>query len=114
MFNIYIFWVSTKGQHCLSLPLTIVLWADEIYYNTDSLCLSSQITDQEAFLEAEDGHVSGLNSAPNAQNVNSDSGISFAASGEIRIDGGKDDSKTSPSPSYCDNKSSYSSMVGLH
>ncbi|KAH9765497.1 Squamosa promoter-binding-like protein 7 [Citrus sinensis] len=76
----------------------------------DSLCLSSQITDQEAFLESEDGLVSALNSAPNTQNVNSDSGISAVASGEIRTERGKDDSKASLSPSNCDNKSSYSSL----
>ncbi|KAH9683166.1 Squamosa promoter-binding-like protein 7 [Citrus sinensis] len=76
----------------------------------DSLCLSSQITDQEAFLESEDGLVSALNSAPNTQNVKSDSGISAVASGEIRTDRGKDDSKASLSPSNCDNKSSYSSL----
>lgn len=74
--------------------------------------MSSQITDQEAFLESEDGLVSALNSAPNTQNVNSDSGISAVVSGEIRTDRGKDDSKASLSPSNCDNKSSYSSLVG--
>ncbi|KAI9195106.1 hypothetical protein LWI28_011737 [Acer negundo] len=79
----------------------------------DSLCISSQLTDQEALFESEDGHVSTLNSVPNSQNVNSDSGVSFNASGETRetqTDGGKDDSKVSRSPSYCDNKSAYSSM----
>lgn len=76
----------------------------------DSLCLSSQITDQEAFLESEDGLVSALNSVPNTQNVNSDSGISVVASGEIQMDKGKDDFKASLSPSNCDNKSSYSSL----
>ncbi|KAJ0092186.1 hypothetical protein Patl1_25532 [Pistacia atlantica] len=75
----------------------------------DSLCLSSQITDQEPFFESEDGHVSTLHSAPNSQNVNSDSGVSFAASGEIQTDGGKDDSK-GHSPSYCENKSANSSL----
>ncbi|KAL5852517.1 hypothetical protein ACOSQ3_007635 [Xanthoceras sorbifolium] len=76
----------------------------------DSLCVSSQLADVEALLESEDGHVSTLNSAPNSQNVNSDSGVSFGASGETQMDGGKDDSKVSLSPSYCDNKSAYSSM----
>lgn len=92
--------------------MTIALWTDINYHNADSLCLSSQITDQEPFFESEDGHVSTLHSAPNSQNVNSDSGVSFAASGEIQIDGGKDDSK-GHSPSYCENKSAYSSLVGL-
>ncbi|WCJ23596.1 squamosa promoter binding protein-like 7 [Euphorbia peplus] len=65
-----------------------------------------EIVEKEAFVESEDGNVSTLQSAPNSQNPNSDSGLSVGT----QNDGGKDDSKLSVSPSNFDNKSFYSSM----
>ncbi|XP_065863505.1 squamosa promoter-binding-like protein 7 [Euphorbia lathyris] len=65
-----------------------------------------EIVEKEAFVESEDGNVSTLQSAPNSQNPNSDSGLSVGN----QNDGGKGDSKLSRSPSNCDNKSSYSSL----
>uniref|UniRef100_A0A6N2L4M7 Squamosa promoter-binding-like protein 7 n=1 Tax=Salix viminalis TaxID=40686 RepID=A0A6N2L4M7_SALVM len=66
--------------------------------------------EKEGLVESEDGHVSTMNSDPNSQNVTSDSGVSFTAFGDMLMDGGKDDSKFSFSPSHCDNKSDYASM----
>jgi hypothetical protein len=72
------------------------------------------MAEKEGLVESEDGHVSTMNSDPNSQNVTSDSGVSFTAFGDMLMDGGKDDSKFSFSPSHCDNKSDYASMVGLY
>jgi hypothetical protein len=72
------------------------------------------MAEKEGLVESEDGHISALNSDPISQNVNSDSGVSFTASGDTRMDCGKDDSKLPFSPSICDNKSAYSSVVGLY
>uniref|UniRef100_A0A5B7AUV9 Putative squamosa promoter-binding-like protein 7 n=1 Tax=Davidia involucrata TaxID=16924 RepID=A0A5B7AUV9_DAVIN len=74
----------------------------------DSICLNSQIAEREALLESEDGNVSTLCTAHDSQNIQSDSILSFVASGETQMDGEKDNSKTLSS-SYCDNKSAYSS-----
>ncbi|KAJ6904028.1 hypothetical protein NC651_021246 [Populus alba x Populus x berolinensis] len=76
----------------------------------DGLCSSGQMAEKEGLVESEDGHVSTMNSDPNSQNVTSDSGVSFTAFGDMLMDGGKDDSKFSFSPSNCDNKSDYASM----
>nr|TKS04117.1 SQUAMOSA PROMOTER BINDING protein-LIKE 7 [Populus alba] len=76
----------------------------------DGLCSSGQMAEKEGLVESEDGHVSTINSDPNSQNVTSDSGVSFTAFGDMLMDGGKDDSKFSFSPSNCDNKSDYASM----
>ncbi|GLT42027.1 hypothetical protein SLA2020_160510 [Shorea laevis] len=76
----------------------------------DGLRLSSQIEDLEIPIESEDGHVSAVHSDPILQNVNGDSVVSFVASGNTEMDRGKDDSKLSLSPSYCDNKTAYSSV----
>ncbi|GKU85590.1 hypothetical protein SLEP1_g240 [Rubroshorea leprosula] len=76
----------------------------------DGLCLSSQIEDLEIPIESEDGHVSAVHSDPTLQNVNGDGVVSFVASGNTEMDRRKDDSKSSLSPSYCDNKTAYSSV----
>ncbi|GLT59668.1 hypothetical protein SLA2020_324760 [Shorea laevis] len=78
----------------------------------DGPCLSSPIGDQETPLEFEDGHVAAVHSDPMLPNVNSESVVSVLASGNTDMDGGKDDSKFSLSPSYCNNKtaSAYSSV----
>ncbi|KAJ6430687.1 hypothetical protein OIU84_021971 [Salix udensis] len=65
---------------------------------------------KKGWLSLKVGHVSTMNSDPNSQNVTSDSGVSFTAFGDMLMDGGKDDSKFSFSPSHCDNKSDYASM----
>uniref|UniRef100_A0A2P2LXF6 SBP-type domain-containing protein n=1 Tax=Rhizophora mucronata TaxID=61149 RepID=A0A2P2LXF6_RHIMU len=65
---------------------------------------------KDTSFESEDGHMSSLQSDPNSQHLNSDSGLSFGASGETQMDAGKEDTKCSHSPSYRDNKSAYSSV----
>ncbi|XP_027353402.1 squamosa promoter-binding-like protein 7 isoform X3 [Abrus precatorius] len=72
--------------------------------------LSSEINEKEASPYQEDELVPIPSSAPDTQNINSDSVVSLTASGETRVNSGKDVSNTSNSPSYCDNKSAYSSM----
>ncbi|KAF7837176.1 squamosa promoter-binding-like protein 7 isoform X2 [Senna tora] len=70
----------------------------------DSSHLSSEINEIGAALDHEDQQT------PDTLNVNCDSLVSFAACGEAQLNGGKDNSNISNSPSYCDNKSAYSSM----
>jgi len=60
---------------------------------------------------AEEPVVNG-SSTPETQNINGDSVVSFVASAETQANIGKDVSDPSKSPSYCDNESDYSSMVG--
>ncbi|XP_038723090.1 squamosa promoter-binding-like protein 7 [Tripterygium wilfordii] len=76
----------------------------------DTSCMNSQATEKETFFESEDGHMYSLHSTPNLEHKNSDSGVSAVVSGEAQMDGGKDDSKFSHSPSNYDTKSAYSSM----
>ena len=64
-------------------------------------------------LESEGGGISTLHSVPNSQNVGSDGVVSVLASGDTQMDGRKHDSNQSLSPPQCDNKSVYSSMVGV-
>ncbi|KHN37527.1 Squamosa promoter-binding-like protein 7 [Glycine soja] len=68
--------------------------------------LSTDINDVGVSLDLEDEPAPIPSSAPEAQNINSDSVVSLAVSGETRVNSGN----TSNSPSYCDNKSAYSSM----
>ena len=75
---------------------------------TDCSNLSTDINDVGVSLDLEDEPAPIPSSAPEAQNINSDSVVSLAVSGETRVNSGN----TSNSPSYCDNKSAYSSMVG--
>ncbi|KAJ1428826.1 SBP domain [Sesbania bispinosa] len=72
--------------------------------------LSSELIEKGASPDHEDEPVAILSSTPDTQNINSDSVVSFAASGETQVNNGKDISNISKSPSYCDNKSAYSSM----
>lgn len=74
----------------------------------DSTCTGSQLGEREILLESE-GHVP-IGSTQGIQNNQSDS---FTASGETQGDAEKENSKNSLSPSYYDNKSAFSSMVGL-
>jgi len=77
-------------------------------HSTDCSNLSNEINDVVVLPDHEDEPVPILRSAPDAQNVNSDSVVSLPVSGETRVNSGN----TSNSPSYCDNKSAYTSMVG--
>lgn len=54
----------------------------------------------------------GASSTPETRNINSDSAVSFAASAETQVIVGNDVPNLSKSPSYCDNRNDYSSMVG--
>ncbi|XP_061359655.1 squamosa promoter-binding-like protein 7 [Gastrolobium bilobum] len=76
----------------------------------DSSNLSSGINEKGASSDHEDEPVAILCSAPDSQNINNDGVVSFVASGETQVNSGKDVSNISNSPSYCDNKSAYSSM----
>ncbi|KAK6122970.1 hypothetical protein DH2020_043287 [Rehmannia glutinosa] len=74
----------------------------------DGICVSSQIEEREILLES-DGHVSTLSSVLGSQNLQSDSVVSFAASGETHIEGDKQNPKYKHFPSYGD-KSAFSSV----
>ncbi|KAK6146151.1 hypothetical protein DH2020_020020 [Rehmannia glutinosa] len=75
----------------------------------DGICVSSQIEEREILLES-DGHVSTLSSVLGSQNLQSDSVVSFAASGETHIEGDKQNPKYKHFPSYGD-KSDFSSVI---
>lgn len=75
---------------------------------TDCSNLSTDINDVGVSLDLEDEPAPIPSSAPEAQNINSDSVVSLAVSGEMRVNSGN----TSNSPSYCNNKNAYSSVVG--
>ena len=71
------------------------------------------MNEKEELLDSEGGGISTLFSMPNAQNAGSDGVVSALTSGDTQMDGRKHDSNQSLSPPQCDNKSAYSSMVGL-
>ncbi|XP_028759863.1 squamosa promoter-binding-like protein 7 isoform X2 [Neltuma alba] len=75
----------------------------------DSSHISSEINDIEIALEHEDGQLTAPSSAPDTLNIKNDSFGSFVACGETQVNGGKENSNISYSPSYCV-KSAYSSM----
>ncbi|PIN06660.1 hypothetical protein CDL12_20788 [Handroanthus impetiginosus] len=75
----------------------------------DGICVSSQIEEREIILES-DTHVSALCSALGSHNLQSDSGASIAPSGETHIDANEQNLKYNYSPSYCDNKSTFTSV----
>lgn len=60
-------------------------------------------------LESEGGHVSTISTAPDSKDAHSDG----FASGETQIDRQKCNLKNSLSASYCEQKSTYSSMVRI-
>lgn len=72
--------------------------------------MTSQNEEREILLESE-VQVCTLSSALGSQNLQSDSVVSFTASGETHIEGDKLNPKLKHSPSYGDNKGSYSSLV---
>ncbi|KAK6913830.1 SBP domain [Dillenia turbinata] len=82
----------------------------DVVAGKDDVCLGSQIADVEALLESDDGPASPICSVPGSQNIQSDSVISFTASGETQMGGTKDNVKHILSSTYCDNKSAYSSV----
>lgn len=102
----FVSFVATEQRSCIYLHDKMLIGSFMFVYGIDGLCLSSPIAETEAVLESEDGQVG-------SQNIPSDTVASFAASGETQMDGGKANSKCSPSPLYYDNKIAYSSMVGL-
>ncbi|XP_022955823.1 squamosa promoter-binding-like protein 7 [Cucurbita moschata] len=76
----------------------------------DNILFNNQ-TDQKEVVHLEPEHglvTSTVCSAPDLQN-NMDGRLTLLAMGEAQVDGGKDNSKSLTS-SYCDNKSTYSSM----
>ncbi|KAI9121489.1 hypothetical protein K1719_008522 [Acacia pycnantha] len=75
----------------------------------DSSHISSEINDLEISLELEDGQLAAPCSTPDTLNIKNDSFVSFVACGETQVNGGKENSNISYSPSYCE-KSAYSSM----
>ncbi|KAL8486299.1 hypothetical protein ACS0TY_023127 [Phlomoides rotata] len=75
----------------------------------DGICVTSQNEEREILLES-DVQVSTLSSALVSQNLQSDSVVSFTSSGETHIEGDKLNPKLKHSPSYLDNKSSFSSL----
>ncbi|CAK9158354.1 unnamed protein product [Ilex paraguariensis] len=103
---------STDSKGTAELEPQPVLSAEEVGCDDetgkDSICLVSQIEERETLVESE-GHILTLDSAHCSQNIQSDSGVSFVASGEAQIDGGKDNAKFTHSPSYCDNRTAFSS-----
>lgn len=74
--------------------------------------LSSQNIDKRVSPDHEEEPSAIRSSSPETQNINSDSVVSVVASAETQVNVGKDVSNISKSPSYCDNRSDYSSMVG--
>ncbi|XP_022953236.1 squamosa promoter-binding-like protein 7 [Cucurbita moschata] len=76
----------------------------------DDIVFNNQTVQKEVVhLESEDGMVTPtVCSAPDLQS-NIESGLTFMAMGEAQVDAGKDNFKSLAS-SYCDNKSTYSSM----
>ncbi|KAK9139495.1 hypothetical protein Scep_009176 [Stephania cephalantha] len=78
--------------------------SDEV--EKDSLCVSNHTGNE--VLESEDGHASPVSVPPSSQNIQSD--VSFGASAGALRELRKVDSKYTLSPSYCDNKSAYSSV----
>ncbi|KAK4753167.1 hypothetical protein SAY87_021965 [Trapa incisa] len=77
----------------------------------DILCSSSQLSEKELPSERGDGQVSPPCSASEFQTVNhTDSAVSFIASRDIQLIGTKDNPKHALSPSYCDNRSTYTSV----
>ncbi|KAL3505806.1 hypothetical protein ACH5RR_031188 [Cinchona calisaya] len=75
----------------------------------DSTCLSSENAEKETFLEYE-GQVSTLRLAHDSQNIQNNGIATFATSDGTQVEGEKENPKYSHSPSYCDNKSVFSSV----
>ncbi|KAK9137065.1 hypothetical protein Sjap_007659 [Stephania japonica] len=87
-----------------SFKLVCVAGIMDSKYN--SLCVSNHTGNE--VLESEDGHASPDSVPPSSQNIQSD--VSFDASAGALRELRKGDSKYTLSPSFCDNKSAYSSV----
>ncbi|CAA3022142.1 squamosa promoter-binding 7 [Olea europaea subsp. europaea] len=74
----------------------------------DSICLSGQIAEPETLLESE-GHVSTISSGLGSRTIQSESFLSFDASGETHVNGKKENPKQKYSLSR-ENKSTFSSV----
>lgn len=80
-------------------------------HRTDCSNLSSEMTEKRGSPDHEEEQVATIRSStPDTQNINGDSVVSFIA--ETQVNSGRDVTNISKSPSYCDNKSAYSPMVG--
>ncbi|KAK4744375.1 hypothetical protein SAY87_010687 [Trapa incisa] len=77
----------------------------------DILCSSIQLSEKELPSELGDGQVSLPCSAPEFQTVNhTDSAVSIISSQDVQLIGPKDNPKHSLSQSYCDKRSTYTSV----
>ncbi|XP_054805595.1 squamosa promoter-binding-like protein 7 [Prosopis cineraria] len=81
----------------------------EVDAGKDSSHISSEINEIETALEHEDGQFTTPCSAPDTLNTKNDNFVSYVAYGDTQVNGRKENSDISYSPSYCD-KSAYSSM----
>ena len=95
----------------MNLMIAVSLDFSLACFLADDIVSNNQTVQKEVVhLESEDGMVTPtVCSAPDLQS-NIESGLTFMAMGEAQVDGGKDNFKSLAS-SYCDNKSTYSSMV---
>ncbi|KAL9140077.1 hypothetical protein ABFS82_14G012400 [Erythranthe guttata] len=92
-----------------------ILLADDVSGDDDTakdgICVSSQIEEREILPES-NAHVSTVGSGLDSQNLQSDSVASFSTPADTHIEGDKDkqNPKYKLSPSYCDNKTNFSSL----
>ncbi|CAI9118680.1 OLC1v1020278C1 [Oldenlandia corymbosa var. corymbosa] len=75
----------------------------------DSTCLSNETLEKDTQLESE-GQQSNPSSAHGSQDIQNSSPLTIATFSETQIDREKENPNSSHSPSYCDNKTSFSSM----
>lgn len=75
--------------------------------------MSGQFGEKEASLEPEDGGVAIPETTSECQIIPPDSVASYIVSRETQMKSRKDNSKCALSPSCGDNRSAYSSVVGL-
>ncbi|KAJ7980187.1 Squamosa promoter-binding-like protein [Quillaja saponaria] len=104
---------STDSTAGVEKEVEGVMQTEELNYDVedgkDDSYLSSQVAEEGASLDCQNGQVTTLCSAPDTQNINGDSVKSFVPSGETTGSGGKNNTNFSVSPTYCDNRSAYSS-----
>ncbi|XP_073137994.1 squamosa promoter-binding-like protein 7 [Henckelia pumila] len=75
----------------------------------DNICVSGQTEERPTMVEL-DGHVSPLGPALSSQQIQSDSIVSFGASGEASVDEEKQNPKYKHSPAYHENRSMFYSV----
>ena len=81
--------------------------------DTDCSQFSSLMGHKEIWVESEAGPASPLGTAPDSKDANSDGFVSLIDSGETQVDRRKHNSRRDPSPSSYENKSAYTSVVGI-